>query len=198
MAGHRRHVGRRLRQRRPAERGRSKLVAAFNHLHIFIDPDPDPEKSFRERERLFALPRSSWRDYDAALISKGGGIFDRSAKAIPLSPGGAALLDIEGDEPSRRGGDPQASSPPGSTCSTTAASAPTSRRRVGGATREVGDRANDRVRVDGTRGARPGDRRGRQPRAHPEGPARVLGGRRPRSTPTPSTTRAGSTPPTTR
>ena len=63
-----------------------KLVAAFDHRHIFIDPDPDPETSFRERERMFALPRSSWRDYDAKLLSAGGGIFDRSAKAIPLSP----------------------------------------------------------------------------------------------------------------
>ena len=60
-----------------------RLVAAFNHLHIFIDPNPDPEKSFLERERLFGLPRSGWRDYNAALISKGGGIYDRSAKAIP-------------------------------------------------------------------------------------------------------------------
>jgi glutamate dehydrogenase len=64
----------------------TKLVAAFNHLHIFIDPDPDPAKSYAERERMFKLPRSSWRDYNASLISKGGGIFDRSAKAIPLSP----------------------------------------------------------------------------------------------------------------
>src|SRR4029453_5374555 len=53
-----------------------KLVAAFNHLPIFIDPEPDPERAFKERERLFSLARSSWRDYDAALISKGGGVFD--------------------------------------------------------------------------------------------------------------------------
>ena len=57
-----------------------KLVAAFNHVHIFVDPNPDPEKSFEERERLFRLPRSSWRDYDASAISGGGGVFDRSAK----------------------------------------------------------------------------------------------------------------------
>ena len=61
----------------------TRLVAAFNHVHIFIDPSPDPEKSYEERERLFRLPRSTWRDYDASLISKGGGIFDRSAKSIP-------------------------------------------------------------------------------------------------------------------
>ncbi|MBA4696273.1 MAG: NAD-glutamate dehydrogenase [Legionella sp.] len=62
-----------------------KLVGAFNHLHIFIDPNPDPEVSFKERERLFHLPRSNWSDYDSQLISKGGGVFNRSAKAIPVS-----------------------------------------------------------------------------------------------------------------
>ncbi|HUH38838.1 MAG TPA: NAD-glutamate dehydrogenase, partial [Spongiibacteraceae bacterium] len=63
-----------------------KLLAAFNHQHIFIDPTPDPETSFAERQRLFALPRSSWEDYDKALISSGGGVFSRSAKSISLSP----------------------------------------------------------------------------------------------------------------
>src|SRR5690554_2459956 len=62
-----------------------KLVAAFNHLHIFIDPDPDPAASFKERKRLFELPRSGWNDYDSKLISNGGGVFNRSAKSIPLS-----------------------------------------------------------------------------------------------------------------
>lgn len=62
-----------------------KLVAAFNHLHIFVDPNPDPEISFQERERLFHLPRSSWIDYDKKLISKGGGVFNRNAKTIPVS-----------------------------------------------------------------------------------------------------------------
>jgi len=73
-----------------------KLVAAFNHVHIFVDPDPDPEASYRERERLFGLPRSTWRDYNGSLISKGGGIFDRSAKAIPVSPPMKRLLELEG------------------------------------------------------------------------------------------------------
>jgi len=63
----------------------TKLVAAFNHMHIFIDPNPDVEKSYIERERLFNLPRSNWQDYNDKLISKGGGIFLRSAKSIPLS-----------------------------------------------------------------------------------------------------------------
>jgi len=63
-----------------------KLLGAFNHLHIFVDPDPDPAKSFTERKRMFNLPRSTWADYNKSLISKGGGIFERSAKSISLSP----------------------------------------------------------------------------------------------------------------
>jgi glutamate dehydrogenase len=74
-----------------------KLVAAFDHRHIFLDPDPDPAQSWQERARLFALPRSSWADYDAKLISKGGGIFPRSQKQIPLSSEVKALLDIDQD-----------------------------------------------------------------------------------------------------
>ncbi len=72
-----------------------KLVAAFDHRDIFLDPDPDPEPSFAERERLFDLPRSSWQDYDKALISKGGGVFSRSAKIIPLSAEVRALLGLD-------------------------------------------------------------------------------------------------------
>jgi len=71
-----------------------KLVVAFDHRHIFLDPSPDIEKSFVERERMFALPRSSWDDYDKKLISKGGGVFPRSAKSIPVSPEAAAVLGI--------------------------------------------------------------------------------------------------------
>ena len=63
-----------------------KLVAAFDHRDIFLDPDPDPAASWAERKRLFDLPRSSWQDYDKALISTGGGVFSRAAKSIPLSP----------------------------------------------------------------------------------------------------------------
>ena len=72
-----------------------KLVAAFDHRHIFIDPDPDPKESWKERKRLFDLPRSSWDDYDRALISKGGGVFARTEKSIELSAEVRKLLGIE-------------------------------------------------------------------------------------------------------
>ncbi|RKS76462.1 glutamate dehydrogenase [Actinomadura pelletieri DSM 43383] len=72
-----------------------RLVAAFDHRHIFVDPDPDPATSFAERRRLFDLPRSSWADYDTSLISKGGGVFPRTAKSIALTPQMRAALGIE-------------------------------------------------------------------------------------------------------
>jgi glutamate dehydrogenase len=71
-----------------------RLVAAFNHLHIFIDPQPDPARSFAERARLFKLPRSSWEDYSRAAISKGGGIYSRSAKNLNLAREAQVLLDL--------------------------------------------------------------------------------------------------------
>ncbi len=71
-----------------------KLVVAFDHRHIFIDPSPDVAKSFAERARLFALPRSSWDDYDKSLISAGGGLYARGAKSITLSPEARAVLGI--------------------------------------------------------------------------------------------------------
>lgn len=71
-----------------------QLIAAFNHMHIFIDPNPSAETSFAERERLFNLPRSSWSDYNAKLISKGGGVFNRNAKSIPVSPEMEKRFDI--------------------------------------------------------------------------------------------------------
>ncbi|WP_160123001.1 NAD-glutamate dehydrogenase [Rhodovarius lipocyclicus] len=73
---------------------KTRLVAAFDHRHIFIDPNPELEASFSERQRLFALPRSSWADYDPALISPGGGVFPRTAKHITLSPEAQALLGV--------------------------------------------------------------------------------------------------------
>ena len=74
-----------------------RLVAAFDHRHIFLDPDPDPAAGFAERTRLFALPRSSWDDYDRSLISAGGGIFPRTLKAVPISAEVRGLLDIEAE-----------------------------------------------------------------------------------------------------
>ena len=72
----------------------TRLVAAFNHMHIFIDPNPDAAQSWQERVRLFRLPRSSWRDYNAALLSPGGEIYDRRAKSIELSPQARARFNI--------------------------------------------------------------------------------------------------------
>ncbi len=74
-----------------------RLVAAFDYRHIFLDPDPDPASSWAERKRLFELPRSSWADYEAKLISKGGGVFPRTQKDIPLSPEVKALLGLDAD-----------------------------------------------------------------------------------------------------
>ncbi len=125
----------------------TRLVAAFNHAHIFVDPDPDLETSWAERERLFALPRSTWRDYDASIISEGGGIFDRSAKAIPVSPQMKALCDIDADEVT------------GEEMIRRLLTAKVDLLYNGGIgtyikassedDSDVGDRANDRVRVDG-------------------------------------------------
>ena len=72
-----------------------RLIAAFDHRHIFIDPDPDPAASWAERKRMFDLPRSSWDDYDKKLISKGGGVYPRSEKSIPLSAEAREALGIE-------------------------------------------------------------------------------------------------------
>ncbi len=71
-----------------------RLVAAFDHRHVFIDPSPDPVISYTERQRLFSLPRSSWADYDPSLISEGGGVYERGAKSISLTPEARQLLRI--------------------------------------------------------------------------------------------------------
>jgi len=73
----------------------TKLVAAFDHRDIFLDPDPDPARTWEERKRIFDLGRSSWKDYNEELISKGGGIFSRQLKSIPLSPQVQAMLKLE-------------------------------------------------------------------------------------------------------
>ena len=77
---------------------RTRIVAAFNHREILLDPDPDAELSWQERKRLFDLPRSSWSDYSADLISEGGGVWPRTAKSIPLSDPVRELLDVEASE----------------------------------------------------------------------------------------------------
>lgn len=74
-----------------------KLQAAFNHIHVFVDPNPDPEISWKERKRLFDLPGSTWKDYSDSLLSKGGGIFDRQAKEITLSPQMQQLFDTSAE-----------------------------------------------------------------------------------------------------
>ncbi|HMJ76377.1 MAG TPA: NAD-glutamate dehydrogenase domain-containing protein, partial [Iamia sp.] len=75
-----------------------RLVAAFDHRHVFLDPDPDPVASYAERRRLFERPGSSWADYDPALISAGGGVHPRTAKAIPLTPEVQAALRVDDEE----------------------------------------------------------------------------------------------------
>ena len=72
-----------------------KLVAAFDHRHVFLDPSPDPAASFAERQRLFDLPRSSWADYDPSLISAGGGVWPRTAKSVPISAQARAALGLD-------------------------------------------------------------------------------------------------------
>ena len=76
---------------------KTALIAAFDHRHIFIDPNPDVEAGFAERKRLFALPRSSWDDYDRSKISKGGGVFPRTLKSIKLTPEIKKALDVDAD-----------------------------------------------------------------------------------------------------
>ncbi|MDQ6820044.1 MAG: NAD-glutamate dehydrogenase [Actinomycetota bacterium] len=75
-----------------------KLLAAFNHMHIFLDPDPDPDASFAERRRLFEMSRSAWSDYDKSLISRGGGIFSRASKSIAISPEAKEAFGLDADE----------------------------------------------------------------------------------------------------
>ncbi len=127
---------------------RIKLVAAFDHRHVFLDPEPDPAASFAERRRLFGLPRSSWADYEAGLISQGGGVWPRSAKSVPISPQVRAVLGL---------GDGTAARPPDELISAILA-APVDLLWNGGvgtyvkatsqAHADAGDRSNDAVRID--------------------------------------------------
>ncbi|MEU1751657.1 NAD-glutamate dehydrogenase [Micromonospora matsumotoense] len=126
-----------------------RLVAAFDHRHIFLDPDPDAATSFRERQRLFDLPRSSWEDYDPKLISEGGGIFPRGAKSIPITPQVRAAIGLADDVTQL--------SPP--ELMKAILTAPVDLFWNGGigtyvkassqTNAEVGDKSNDAIRVDG-------------------------------------------------
>ena len=126
-----------------------RLLAAFDHRHVFLDPNPDSAVSYAERERLFKLPRSSWEDYDKSLISAGGGVYPRSAKSIPVSPQVRAALGIAGD------GDQMAPNE----LMNAILKAPvdllwnggigTYVKATGETHAEVGDRANNGLRVDG-------------------------------------------------
>ncbi len=126
-----------------------RLVAAFDHRHVFVDPDPDPAASFAERERLFSLPRSSWADYDARLISAGGGVFARSAKSVALTTEMRRVLGTEAERLT-----------PAELVSVILA-APVDLVFNGGIGTyfksseedhaDVGDKANDAVRIDGAR-----------------------------------------------
>src|SRR5262245_10186083 len=133
----------------------TRLVAAFDHRHIFLDPNPDAAASYAERRRLFDLPRSSWADYNVGAISAGGGVYPRSAKSIPLSPEVRRRLGIGSDED---GGDAQTAMTPQELIRAILV-APVDLLWNGGigtyvkasteSNADVGDRANDAVRVDG-------------------------------------------------
>jgi glutamate dehydrogenase len=124
-----------------------RLVAAFNHQHVFLDPKPDAARSLRERQRLFRLPRSGWNDYDARLLSRGGAVFERSAKSVTLSREAQGLLEL----PQRRASPVEIVR--AILCMRVdllwnggiGTYVKASNERHG----EIGDRANDAVRVDG-------------------------------------------------
>ncbi len=128
----------------------TRLIAAFDHRHIFIDPDPDPATSYEERRRLFNLERSSWADYNPDLISDGGGVYERTAKSITLSSEAWAALGLEPDD------DPTLTP---EQLMTAVLRAPVDLLWNGGigtyvkasdeSHADVGDKANDRIRVDG-------------------------------------------------
>lgn len=130
-----------------------RLLAAFDHRHIFLDPDPDSAVSWRERRRMFDLPRSSWDDYDKSLISEGGGVYSREHKAIPVSPQVRRALGIDGP------GDGEITEMAPPNLIRAILQAPVDLLFNGGigtyikaeseSDADVGDRANDPVRVNG-------------------------------------------------
>ncbi len=131
-----------------------RLLAAFDHRHVFVDPTPDAAASFAERERMFALPRSSWDDYDRGLISTGGGVWPRTAKSVPV---GAEMRAALGLGPSDGGGDVTRLSPPELIAAILRAPADllwnggigTYVKSSTESHADAGDKANDTVRADG-------------------------------------------------
>ena len=123
-----------------------RLIAAFDHRHIFVDPDPDPARSFAERARLFATPGSSWQDYDRAVLSPGGGVWSRATKQVALSSEARQVLGVSAE----------VLTPPELVSAILTASADmlwlggigTFVKAAGETHADVGDRANDAVRVD--------------------------------------------------
>jgi glutamate dehydrogenase len=124
-----------------------RLLAAFNHMHVFIDPAPDPAPAFAERERLFRLPRSQWSDYDSKLISAGGGVFRRDAKRIPISSEMARRFGIA--EPALAPNDLIRILLTAEIDLLFFGGIGTYVKASGESQAEAGDRANDPVRVDG-------------------------------------------------
>ncbi|HAY07027.1 MAG TPA: NAD-glutamate dehydrogenase, partial [Hyphomonas sp.] len=125
-----------------------RMIAAFNHMHIFLDPNPgDAKKNLAERQRIFDLPRSTWADYDTKLISKGGGIFARSAKSIPLSPEVKAMTGLSKDAVTP---DELLNALLKTECDLLwFGGIGTYVKAASEANNEVGDRANDAIRVNG-------------------------------------------------
>lgn len=157
-----------------------KLVAAFDHRHIFLDPNPDPLASYAERERLFTLPRSSWADYDASKLSPGGGVFARSEKSIRISEQVRVALGLQENT--------TAMTPP--ELLRAVLTAPVDLVYNGGigtyvkasteTNADVGDKSNDAIRVDATQLPHAHHRRGREPWRDPARQDRSCPGRDPR------------------
>ena len=174
-----------------------QLIAAFDHRHIFLDPSPDAAVSYAERKRLFEFPRSSWDDYDKSLISEGGGVYARTLKSIPITPKVAGVLGIADGVSALT---PQE-------LMQAVLKAPVDLLWNGGigtyvkseteTNSDVGDKANDAIRVNGNsfvaRWSVKAGNLGFTQLGRVE--ARAIGCE---STPTPSTTRRGSTPLTTK
>ena len=153
-----------------------KLVAAFDHRHIFIDPNPDPAKSIAERRRLFDLPRSSWDDYDRKVLSEGGGIYSRQTKSIELHASVQALLDLPSSDRHAARADPR-----GAQGARRSLLERRHRHLREGEQRIAPRRGRPRERRgtrERRRAALPRHRRRRQPRVHAARPRRVRAARR--------------------